>query len=71
MGNFNCRQGVIVIVVAHSQSQTSLMSHGMGQLGEEHRGKMAHHTEGAGLGLHAGLACVAVDQSSRNEVESA
>ena len=44
-------------------------SHGMGELGEEHRRKMAHDAEAAGFGLHAGFEGVAVDQSARNEVE--
>lgn len=28
-------------------------SHSMGELGEEHRGKMAHHAEGAGFGFRS------------------
>ena len=41
----------------------------MGELGEEHGRKMAEDAEGAGLGLHAGFAGVAIDQSPWNEVE--
>ena len=44
-------------------------SHGMGELGEEHRGKMAQHTETAGFRLHPGRQGMAIDHSARNEVE--
>lgn len=44
-------------------------SHGVGELSEEHRRKMAHHAEAAGFGFHAGLQGVTVDHSARNEVE--
>ena len=44
-------------------------SDGVGELGEEHRRKMAHHAEGAGFGFHAGLQGVAIDHSARNEIE--
>ena len=42
---------------------------GMRELGEEHRAEVAHHTEGAGLGVHTGLARMAVDHAERNEIE--
>jgi hypothetical protein len=43
---------------------------GVGEQGEEHRGKMTQHREGAGLGYHACGKGVAVDHSARNEVEN-
>lgn len=42
--------------------------YGMGELGEEHRGKMAPHSEGSRLVLHVCFACVPVDQTARHEV---
>jgi hypothetical protein len=42
----------------------------VGELGEEHRGKLAHHAERARLGLDAGFKRVTVDHSARNEVEN-
>lgn len=44
-------------------------SHGVGELGKEHRRKMAHYAEAAGFGFHAGLQSVTVDHSASNEVE--
>ena len=43
--------------------------HRAGELRKDHRGQMARHTEGAGLGLNSGLDRQAVDHSTRNEVE--
>ena len=59
----------------HAGLQTQPVAHiveadGVGELGEEHRREMAQDAEGAGLGLHARLAGVAVDHSARNEVEN-
>ena len=41
----------------------------MGELGEEHRAEVAHHAEGARLGIHSGLVRMAVDHAERNEIE--
>ena len=41
----------------------------MGELSEEHRGKMAHRAEATGLGLHVGFEGVELDYSVRDGVE--
>lgn len=44
-------------------------SHSVGELGEEHRAKMAPRAEGASFGFHARGKGEAVNHSARNEVE--